>query len=92
MKIVRAVEKMLGEEQISLGVAAARLGTTRQNLINWQKNAEALSDSQVENRLSLHKGPMSILDDITQELIEYITHWRERGFPVTRMCLVRKIG
>ena len=92
MKIVRAVEKMLGEEQISLGVAAARLGTTRQNLINWQKNAEALSDSQVENRLSLHKGPMSMLDDITQELTKYITHWRERGFPVTRMCLVRKIG
>ena len=89
MKIVRAVEKLMMEEQISLGVAAARLGTNRRNVINWQNNAEALSDSHVENRLSLHKGPMSMLEDIKQELIEYITHWRERGFPVTRLCLVR---
>ena len=49
MKIVRAVEKMLGEEHISLGVAAARVGTTRQNVVNWQKNTEALSDSQVHS-------------------------------------------
>ena len=66
MKIVRAVEKMLGEEQISLGVAAARLGTTRQNVVNWQKNSEALSDSHVENHMSLHKGPMSMIEDIKQ--------------------------
>ena len=62
------------------------------NVLNWQKNSEALSDSRVENRLSLHKGPMGMIEDIKEALIEYITHWRERGFPVTRLCLVRKVG
>ena len=92
MKIVRAVEKMLVQEQISLAVAAARLRVSRQNVVNWQKNADALSDSSVENKLILHKGPMSMVEDLKQELIEFITTWREKGFPVTRICLVRKVG
>ena len=66
MKIVRAVEKMLVQEQISLAVAAARLRVSRQNVVNWQKNAEALSDSSVENKLILHKGPMSMVEDLKQ--------------------------
>ena len=74
MKIVHAVDKMLVEENITLGVAAARLGVHRNNLASWTKNKTALSDSLVENRLSLHKGPMSILEDIKDELLEFITH------------------
>ena len=54
MKIVRAVEKMLEDEHISLGVAAAWLRVNFQNVVNWKKNTRALSDSQVENCLSLH--------------------------------------
>ena len=50
-----------------------------------------LLDSRVENRLSLHRGPMSIVEDIKDKLLQYITHWRERGFPVTRKCLVCKV-
>ena len=91
MKIVHTVNKMQEEENITLGVAAARLGVNRNNLVIWAKNKTALSDSLVENRLSLHKGPMSILEDLKDELIEFITQWRDKGFPVSRMCLVRKI-
>ena len=34
---------------------------------------------------------MSILEDLKDELLEFITQWRDKGFPVSRMCLVRKI-
>ena len=89
MKIVRAVDKMMAEENVTFAVAAARLGVHRSNLASWMKNKTALLDSLVENRLSLHKGPMSILEVIKDELLEFITHWRDKGFPV--MCLVRKV-
>ena len=74
MKIVQAVNKMQEEENITLGVAAARLGVHRNSLASWTNNKTALSDSLVENCLSLHKGPMSILEDIKDELLEFITH------------------
>ena len=83
---------MSAEERISLGLASARLGVNCQNIINWQKKGEALSDSFVENKMTLHKGPMSMVENIKEELIEYVTNWREKGFPVTRMCLIRKVG
>jgi len=91
MKIVQAVNKMQEEENITLGVAAARLGVNCNNLVSWAKNKTVLSDSLVDDRLSLHKGPMSILEDLKDELLEFITQWRDKGFPVSRMCLVRKI-
>ena len=77
MKIVRAVDKMMAEENVTFAVASARLGVHRNNLVSWTNNKTALSDSLVENRLSLHKGPMSTVEDIKDELLEYITHWRD---------------
>ena len=39
-----------------------------------------------------HRGPAGYLDDIQEELIAFVTDWRDRGMPVTRFALVRKIG
>jgi hypothetical protein len=35
---------------------------------------------------------MGFLDDIQEELIAFVNDWRDRGMPVTRFALVRKIG
>ena len=43
MKIVRAVDKMMVEENITLGVAAARLGVHRNSLASWTNNKTALA-------------------------------------------------
>ena len=91
MKIVEAVERMMIREHLNLNIASTRVGVHPQNMSNWRNNKDVLSDSRVKNHLSLHKGPSSIVDDIKGKCIEYVQHWREKGFPVTRMCLVCKV-
>ncbi len=92
MQILQAVYRLVEEENLPLNVAAGRLGINPSNLSYWRQNKTALSESSVENKLSLHKGPSSFIDDVEDDLIAFIEHWRERGFPLTRMGLVRKVG
>ena len=61
MKIVRSVDAMMATENFPLNVAATRLGVNPTSVKTWRKNAVALSDSSVENKLLLHKGPSGIL-------------------------------
>ena len=91
MKIVRAVDAMMAIENLPLNVAATRHGVSPTSVTTWRKNAVALSDSSVENKLILHKGPTSIVSEVEEDLIGFVEHWRLRGFPVTRMCLMRKV-
>ena len=91
MKIVREVDAMMATENLPLIVAATRHGVKPTSVTTWRKNAVALSDSSVENKLILHKGPSGIVSEVKVELIEFVEHWRLRGFPVTRMCLMRKV-
>jgi hypothetical protein len=91
MKILRAVDTMMATENLPLNVAATRLGVNPTSVIYWRKNGVVLSDSSVENKLILHKGPTGIVSEVKEELIEFVEHWRLRGFPVTRMCLMRKV-
>ena len=82
---------MMARENLPLNVAATRLGVNPTSVKTWRKNAVTLSDSSVENKLILHKGPSGIVSEVKEELIEFVEHWRLRGFPVTRMCLMRKV-
>jgi membrane-bound inhibitor of C-type lysozyme len=91
MKILRAVDAMVATENLPFNMAATRLGVNPKSVKTWRKNAVALSDSSVENKLILHKGPSGIVSEVKVELIEFVEHWRLRGFPVTRMCLMRKV-
>jgi hypothetical protein len=92
MKIVRAVDAVMATENLSLNMAATRYGVSPGSVIDWRKNTAALSQASVENKLTLHKGPTSNLDaEVEEQLIGFVEHWRLRGFPVTRMCLVRKV-
>ena len=91
MKIVRAVDAVMATESLSLNLAATRFGVNPTSVTTWKKNAVALSDSSVDNKLILHKGPTSIVSEVKDDLIEFVEHWRFRGFPVTSMCLVRKV-
>ena len=92
MKIVCAVDAVMATENLSLNMAATRYGVSPGSVINWRKNAAALSEASVENKLILHKGPTSnLVSEVEEELIGFVEHWRLRGFPVTRMCLVRKV-
>jgi hypothetical protein len=91
VQILQAVDRLVEEENLPQNVAAGRLGTNPSNLSYWHQNKTTLSESLVKNKLSLHKGPSSFIDDVKDDLIAFIEHWRERGFPLTRMGLVRKV-
>jgi len=52
-----------------------------------------LTNPQVCNGAeSHHRGPVEFLDCIQEELIAFVTDWRDRGMPVTCFELVHKIG
>ena len=91
MKILRAVDAMVATENLPFNMAATRLGVNPKSVKTWRKNAVALSDSSAKNKLILHKGPSGIVSEVKVELIEFMEHWRLRGFPVIRMCLMRKV-
>ena len=92
MRIVRAVDAMMATDNLPLNVVASRHGVSPASIRTWRRNAVVLSDSSVDSKLILHEGPTSILADVEQELIGFVEHWRSKGFPVTRMGLMRKIG
>ncbi len=55
----------------------------------------ALQDTTIPQGCNIvrnHRGPAGYLDDIQEELIAFVTDWRDRGMPVTHFALVRKIG
>ena len=74
MKIVRAVDAAMATESLPLNVAASRHGVNPTSIINWRKNAAALSDFSVENKLILHEGPSSIIAEVKEELIKFVEH------------------
>jgi hypothetical protein len=61
IKILRSVDAMVATENLPFNMAASRLGVNPNSVKTWRKNAVALSDSSVENKLILHKGPSGIL-------------------------------
>ncbi len=92
MQIVQAVDRLVEEENLPQNIAAGRLGINPSNIWKRCQNKTALSESSVKNKLSLHKGLSSIIDDVKDDLIAFIEHWREKGFPLTRMGLMCKVG
>ena len=74
MKILRAVDAMVATENLPFNMAATRLGVNPISVKTWRKNAVTLSDSSVENKLILHKGPSGIVSEVKEELIEYVEH------------------
>ena len=40
--------------------------------------------------MSLHSGPASLLDEIEEDLLNFIREWRQKGFKVNCFSLLRK--
>jgi hypothetical protein len=56
MKIVRAVDAAMATENLSLNMAATRYGVCPASVLDWRKNAAALLEASVANKLILHKS------------------------------------
>jgi len=95
-QIVTLVDRAVQEDGVSFIRAADNLQVSGHSVRRWRVALVALQDPtnpQVRNGAeSHHRGPLGFLDDIQEELIAFVTNWRDRGMPVTRFALVRKIG
>jgi hypothetical protein len=81
------------EDGVSFNRAADNLQVSAQSVRRWR--AATLQDTTNpqgrDDAESHHRGPAGFLDDIQEELIAFVSEWRDRGMPVTRFALVRKI-
>ena len=94
--IVTLVDRAVQEDGVSFNRAADNLQVSGHSVRRWRVALVALQDPtnpQVCNGAeSHHRGPVGFLDCIQEELIAFVTDWRDRGMPVTCFELVRKIG
>ena len=75
--------------------AAENLQVSAHSVRRWRATLQVQDTTNPQRRDDAthnHRGPTGFLDDIQEELIAFVTDWRDRGMPVTRFALVRKIG
>jgi hypothetical protein len=80
------------EDGISLNRAAENLQVSVHSVSRWRAALQDTTNPPGCDIVKNHTGPAGYLDDIQEQLIDFVTDWRDRGMPVTRFALVRKIG
>jgi hypothetical protein len=83
------------EDGVSFIRAAENLQVSAQSVRRWRASFQVQDTTNPQGRddaTQNHRGPAGFLDDIQEELISFVSEWRDRGMPVTRFALVRKIG
>jgi hypothetical protein len=83
---------LVEQESVPINVASTTLGISLASISDWRNQKEAFSSAVSKDKLSLHRGPASILWEVEEQLMAYIHLWRQKGFPVSRLSLVRKVG
>ena len=83
--IVTLVDRAVQEDGVSFNRAADNLQVSGHSVRRWRVALVALQDPtnpQVRNGAeSHHRGPVGFLDCIQEELIAFVTDWRDRGMP-----------
>jgi transposase-like protein len=93
--IVTLVDRAVQEDGVSFIRAAENLQVSAQSVRRWRDSFQVQDTTNPQGRddaTQNHRGPARFLDDIQEELISFVSEWRDRGMPVTRFALVRKIG
>jgi hypothetical protein len=92
LHLLQWFDALVEGEKVPQNVASSAIGISLSCVLGWRSKKEVLSAHTTKDKLSLHKGPASILNEVEQELVEYIHLWRQKGFPVSRMSIVQKVG
>ena len=92
--VLCVVDEKMRKEGISLARAATECGVPASSVFRWRANARlpnlTTDSSDAADKTRNHNGPEGFLDDIKDELITFITEWRDRGLPVSRCAVVQK--
>jgi len=91
LNILSVVQKLRAEEHLNLTQAAEFVQIAPPVICRWAKKIEELqSDPKKAGKMAFHGGPASLVDDIEQDLLDFIKEWRQKGFEVNRFTLLRK--
>ena len=92
--ILSLVEEKMMDKKVSLARAAGEIRVPLSSIYRWRGNADlpALEDASgvVGDKTRNHQGPDGFLDDVKEELMTFITEWRDRGLPVSRFAVLKK--
>ena len=77
--IITLVDRAVQEDGIPFVRAADNLQVSAHSVRRWRVALQDPTNPQVRNGVeSHHRGPMGYLDDIQEELIAFVTDWRDR--------------
>ena len=83
MNILSVVQKLRTDEHLSLTLAAHVVQIAPPVICRWAKKVEELqSDPNKAGKMARHGGPASLVDEIEQELLDFIEEWRQKGIDV----------
>ena len=76
--IVTLVDRAMQEDGISLNRAAENLQVSVHSVSRWRAALQDTTNSPGCDIVKNHRGPAGYLDDIQEELIDFVTNWRDR--------------
>ena len=89
IKILEAIKSIMEQGGLSEQEACARFKVEVVNFISsWTKNKEVLQDPKNSKKLRINQGPCTILEDITQNLVDFVEKWHGMGLPVNCFNLI----
>ena len=92
--VLSLVEEKMKDEKLSFAQAAQAVNVPPGTLYRWRADDALpdLSDASCAfaDKAKHHPGPEGFLEDIKEELVTFITEWRDRGLPVSRFAVLQK--
>jgi hypothetical protein len=91
--IVTLVDRAVQEDGMYFIRAAENLQVSAHSVRRWRaalQVQDTTNPQRRDNATHNHRGPTGFLDDIQEELIAFVTDWRDRGMPVTRFAVSKK--
>jgi hypothetical protein len=93
LRLVTLVDMVMTEDGVKPMEAAAAFGVSPGLVSRWCKVLQVECEDALFISVSKnHRGPENFLDDIAQDLVNFVSQWRDPGMPVSRLAVICKAG
>jgi hypothetical protein len=91
LNILSVVQKLRTHDNLNLTQVAHVVQIAPPVICRWAKKVvELRSDPTKAGKMALHCGPASLVNEIEQEILDFIKEWRQKGIDVNSFTLLRK--
>jgi hypothetical protein len=80
------------EDGVKPTEAAAAFGISPRLVSRWHRGLQVEREDARFISVSNHRGPESFFNDITQDLVIFVSLWRDCGMPVSCLAVICKAG